>query len=187
MHPGNRVGVIARDLPRPWPDLLASLPATCIKQNHITRTCLHTRLLFPTLEVATYDRRPRFYPFHALELRDVVQDSSCEDPVLPVHHAAFLAAGFRCDVVLHGHAVVHLTVLEEVAPRVDVRHGQAVIADRIGIGRATFRNPVGRSAKQSVGADISRHLLRLICCQRDNGAALDQFDRVHHLLGRDQV
>src|SRR5881397_1952277 len=47
VHPGNRVGVITGYLAGPWPQLLASLPASNVEQRHISRSGFHARLLFP--------------------------------------------------------------------------------------------------------------------------------------------
>src|SRR4030095_9458834 len=100
----------------------------------------------PGLEIGPCDRCTWLDPFDALQLCDVVQDGGCKDPVLPVHHAAFDAACFRCDVVLCGNAVVHLTVLDEVTPAVDVRDREPVIAHRIRVCRPSFGDRVGRPA-----------------------------------------
>src|SRR5437773_9438144 len=134
VHPGNRIGVITRDLAGPWPHLLASLPASDVEQRHIPRYGFHARLLFPSFRIGARDRHAWLDPIGALQLRNVVQDGASNDAVLPIHHAALLASGLGGDVVFYWNAVVHLAVDEEVTPGIDVRHGLSVVADLIVLG-----------------------------------------------------
>src|SRR5262249_53958716 len=170
--------IVARDLASPGPNLLAPLPSAGVQQHDVAGSRLHTSLLFPRFQIGPGDGDAWFDPVHVLQLRDVVQDGARENPVLPVHDAALFASGFGRDVVLHRYAVVHLAVLEEVTPAVDVRHRQAVVADRVGIGGDAVRDGVGRSVKDAVGADIGRDLLRLVRSERDGGAAFYEVDGV---------
>src|SRR5437867_7447871 len=123
VHPGNRVGVITGYLAGPWPQLLASLPASNVEQRHISRSGFHARLLFPGFQIGAPDRHARLDPVCALQLSYVIQHGAGDDAVLPIHDAALLASGLRCNVVLHRIAVVHLAVDEEVTPGINVRHG----------------------------------------------------------------
>ena len=91
------------------------------------------------------------------------------------------------DVARHGHAVVHHPVLEEVAPRVHVRHGEPVIAHRVVVRRAAVGDVVRRAAEQPVRVHVGRGHLRHRRRQRHDDPVSDEPDGAQHLLRRNQV
>ena len=91
------------------------------------------------------------------------------------------------DVVLHGNAVVHQPVLEEVAPRIDVRDGLSVIADLVVVGRTAVGNGVGHAMEDAGRADVGRDHLRFRVGERHDDAVPDQAQGAGHLLRRDQI
>ena len=187
VHPGNRVGVVARYLAGPRTHLRAPLPTADVKQHHVPWTGLHTGLLLPSFEVRASDWHAGLDPFSAFQLRDIVQDGARKDAVSPIHHAALLASSLRRNVVLHGDAVVHLAVLEEVTPGIHVRHGLSVEADLVVVGRASVSDPVRDPVEDAIRANIGRHHLRLGRRERHDDPALDQFHGTQDFLRRNEV
>ena len=187
VHPGDRVGVIARHLARPRAERIASLPAADIEQRDVARSDLHAGFPFPRFEIGARDGHVRVGILDALERSDVVEHGARGDAALPVHHAALDAALLVRDVVLHGHAVIHLPVLEEVAPRVDVRHRLAVIAHLVIVRRAAIGDGVRGSLENPVGVDVGGDLLRLGMRERHYDPALRKLHGARDLLRRDEA
>ncbi len=148
---------------------------------------LDAGLLLPRFEVGARDRRIGIDPVDALELGDVVEHGAGGDAAPPVHDAALDAAALGGDVLLDRDAVVHLPVLEEVAPGVDVRDGLAVIAHLVVVGRAGIGDGVGHAVEDAGREDVGGGDLRLGVGERHHDAVLHELVGVEHLLGRDEA
>ena len=142
---------------------------------------------FPGFEVGAADRHRRLVPVDALELRHVVEDRARGDAAAPIHHAALEAAGFLRQVLLDRNAVVHLPVLEEVAPGVDMRHGLPVVAHLIVVGCAALGDHVGDPVEDAGRADVGSDRLRLRMGERHDGPVAHQPHGACNLLGRDEI
>ena len=88
---------------------------------------------------------------------------------------------------LTGTPLYIMPVLEEVAPRVHVRHRLAVIADLVVVGRAAVGDVVRGSAEQAVRVHVGSRDLRHRRRQRHDDPVPDEPDGAAHLLRRDQV
>src|SRR5262249_5117931 len=84
-------------------------------------------------------------------------------------------------------AVVHLPVLEEVTPGVDVRDSLAVVAHLVVVGRADIGDGVGGAAKEASGRYVGGSNLRLGGRGRHDDPAFPKPPCARDLLRRDQV
>ena len=82
MKPGGLPAV--RASAQPGPDGLASRPHAGPHEQRVASRHLHARLLLPRLEILDVDRRAGLQIRHALQARDIDQNSAREDAVLDV-------------------------------------------------------------------------------------------------------
>src|SRR5437660_795489 len=109
LNPRDDIGIVARNDAGLRPLRRPSFPAPDVEHNDVAWSGLDSGFFLPGFKIGAGDRGPWLDPIDALQLRDVIENATCDDAVLPGHDAVLLASGLGRDVVGHLVAVVHLS------------------------------------------------------------------------------
>src|SRR5207244_4709810 len=129
------IGIVARNDAGLRPLRRPSFPAPDVEHNDVAWSGLDSGFFLPGFKIGAGDRGPWLDPIDALQLRDVIENATCDDAVLPGPDAVLLASGLGRDVVGHLVAVVHRSVGEEMTEGIHMRQAQTVVTNLIVVGR----------------------------------------------------
>src|SRR5205085_11863807 len=107
-------------------DFLPSGPSARSEEERVAGPHLDPCLLFPRLDVLDVHVRGRLQVRDSLQTRNVQKDATSDDSILEDRDAQLRAAALFAHDLIEGKAVVQLSVMRNVAKRIEMRERRPV-------------------------------------------------------------